>query len=269
MEGQNYRNIANSLGARRSLGQNFLVSEDIAAMEAEYAKGMNVVELGPGLGILTRALCKTAKRVIAIEKDERLFGILEKGISSRKLMLIRNDFFLVDSKELRDIDIMVSNIPYNLSSKVIYWLGTMRIPALICVQKEFARHMLAEPSSRDYSKLSVVSHLCFRAHLVKDVSAGNFYPVPRVDSCIIYLAPRHNALDRKTIDTISLIMNHKKKRLKNAIVDSAKGFGVTKERAKSIACELEDAEERPFTLHPERILEIAKSVNSSLKAQKE
>lgn len=263
MEEQGYRNIIKSIGARRSLGQNFLVNSSIAAMESVYAKGMNVLELGPGLGILTIELCKTAKRVIAIEKDDRLFELLKDQLKSKKLRLINADFFDVDPKTLGKIDILVANIPYALSSKTIYWLSKNNIPALICVQKEFAQHMLAKPGTRDYSRLSVVSSLKFKSHRVKDISRGNFYPVPNVDSCILYLVPKPNKLDDRLIETISLIMNHKKKRLKNALVDSAKGFGITKDHAKTLSESL-DGDARPFQLDPDKILEIAKHINSIL-----
>jgi 16S rRNA (adenine1518-N6/adenine1519-N6)-dimethyltransferase len=264
MENLNYRTVIKSLGPHKALGQNFLISRDIAEMEAEYAKGLNALELGPGLGILTKELCESAKKVIAIEKDERLFNIISDEIQSKKLKLINNDFFLVDQSVFSGIDIMVSNIPYNLSSKVIYWLGKMNMPALICIQKEFAQHMLGKPGTRDYSKLSVISALSFKSHHVKDVSAGNFYPVPKVDSCLIYLAPKSNVLDDKIISTISLIMNHKKKRLKNAIVDSSSGFGIEKDAARRVAGALEESEQRPFQLEPETILKIALEVNAAI-----
>ncbi len=264
MEGSEYRSIVKGLGAHKSFGQNFLVNASIAAMEAEYARGMNVIELGPGLGILTEELCRTAKRVTAIEKDDRLAEILRNRVESKRLKLINDDFFSIDYKSLGKIDIMVSNIPYNLSSKVIYWLGKSDIPALICVQKEFAEHMVAKPGTRDYSKLSVVSTLRFRVHKVKEVGRGNFYPVPRVDSCIIYLAPKSGTISDSVISTISLIMNHKKKRLKNTIVDSASGFSITKERARRLAAEIKEADSRPFQLEAEKMLEIAQSINGAL-----
>ena len=180
----NNSDAAGAFRPRRSLGQNFLVSREIAVMEAKYAKGMSVLELGPGKGILTRELCKTAKRVIAIEKDARLAGMLAAEIKNEKLTLMAADFFSTDFEALGRIDIMVSNIPYNLSSSVIYWLCDRKMPALICVQKEFAEHMTAKPGTRDYSKLSVMSSLSFNAHRVRDVPAGCFYPKPRVDPAL-------------------------------------------------------------------------------------
>ena len=261
MDSINYYSIIRSIGARKSLGQHFLVNKEIAIMESEYARDLNVVELGPGLGILTRELCNTAKKVIAIEKDTRLFEILKNGVESEKLTIINDDFFSVDDKTLKKIDIMVSNIPYNLSSKVIYWLGNKNIPAVICVQKEFASHMLAQPGTHDYSKLSIVSSLRFKVHHIKDIAAGNFFPLPRVDSSLIYVAPRSGSIDEKTLLVITNIMNHKKKRLKNAIIDSAKGLEISKERARKISEEFPDADLRPFQMEPEKILMIAEKIS--------
>ncbi len=269
METVNYRALVRSIGSRKSLGQCFLVNSSIATMESAYGKGLNVIELGPGLGILTKELCITAKRVVAIEKDSRLFDILKSTLESKKLKLINDDFFSVDVKKLGSIDIMVSNIPYNLSSKVIYWLSSNDIPALICIQKEFAHHMLAKPGTRDYSKLSVVTSLRFKAHYVKNVAAGNFYPVPKVDSCIVYLAPRATVVNERIVSIISFIMNHKKKLLHNAIVDSAKSFGITKELARKLSSELKNSDARPFQLEPEVILEIAEHIDAFLSDQKE
>lgn len=264
MDASDYINIARNLGVHRSMGQNFLLNNDIAVMESAYGKGMCVVELGPGMGILTKELCKTAKKVIAIEKDERLFEMLKGELKSRKLTLINDDFFSVDQKVFDGVDIMVANIPYELSSRTIYWLGSRDIPALLCVQKEFAVHMLASPGTRDYSKLSVITSLRFKVHRIREVAAGNFYPMPRVDSCIVYLAPRKVDLDERAISVISLIMNHKKKRLRNAVMDSAAGLGITKAHAKQLAGSLELAGERPFQLEPEMILKIAEQIGREL-----
>jgi 16S rRNA (adenine1518-N6/adenine1519-N6)-dimethyltransferase len=269
MEESYYKNIAKGLGPRKYLGQNFLVNSGIAAMEAAYGDGQNVIELGPGLGILTRELCSRAKTVTSIEKDQRLYEILKNDIKSENLKLINDDFFNVDIKKLGKFDIMISNIPYSLSSKVIYWLASNGITALICVQKEFADHMLAKPGTREYSRLSVMTSLCFRPHHVKDVSAGNFYPMPRVNSRIIYLAPVGITIDEKASYVISLVMNHKKKRLRNAVVDSAAGLGITKERARQLSNILDDPTSRPFQLEPEKILDIANKINASLHSQNE
>lgn len=264
----NYVRIAKNIGVHKFMGQNFLINRDIAAAEAKYANGLQVVEIGPGLGILTRELCRTAKSVVAVEKDNRLFGILESELHSKKLRLINGDFFSIDPKELGKIDIMVSNIPYNLSSKTVYWIGKMGIPALICIQKEFADHMTAKAGTRDYSRLSVMSSLLFRVHQIKDVPRGDFYPMPKVDSCIVYLSPLNTNINEKVSHVISLMMIHKKKRLRNALVDSSKELGISKQQARLIAENTGHSDSRPFQLEPSAILDIARDVLKSISAQK-
>jgi 16S rRNA (adenine1518-N6/adenine1519-N6)-dimethyltransferase len=269
MQTSDYIKAIRDLGARKSMGQSFLINGSIAEMEAKYAKGMNVVELGPGMGILTRELCSNAKRVIAVEKDTRLFDILKNELKSKKLELINDDFFEVDFGRLSKIDIMVSNIPYVLSSKVIYWISAKNIPALICIQKEFASHMLAEPGTRDYSKLSVISALSFKSHFIREVHAGNFYPKPRVDSSIVYLAPKDAAIEDDVMSIISQIMNHKKKRLRNAVIDSASGLGITKDKAKRLSSTIDNPDSRPFQLEAQKILDISRQISKMLLDQKE
>lgn len=264
MDNINYLNVAKAFKAKKSFGQNFLISEAIAEMEANYAKGLNVIELGPGFGILTRALCKTAKKVVAIEKDDNLFEILKTEIKSKKLNLVNADFFSIDDKELKNIDIMISNIPYNLSSKVIYWLSSKKIPAIICIQKEFADHVLASPNTKSYSKLSVICALSFSVHLVKTVSKGNFYPIPKVESSIIYLIPKKISIDEKSIEIITQLMNHKKKKLRNAIIDSSSGFGIEKEKAKIICDQFKSSNSRPFQMPPHELLEVAMQLKKLL-----
>jgi 16S rRNA (adenine1518-N6/adenine1519-N6)-dimethyltransferase len=93
--------------------------------------------------------------------------------------------------------------------------------------------------------------------------------MPRVNSRIIYLAPKNITIDEKLSSIISLVMNHKKKRMRNALVDSAKGLGITKEKARELSNTLDDPTSRPFQLEPEKILEIADRIAASLHNQKE
>ena len=85
--------IAKALHPKKSLGQNFLVNENIAEIEAAYASGRNVIEIGPGLGILTRQLCKISKKVLAVEKDTRVYNMLIERESHRNRIEIRSRHF--------------------------------------------------------------------------------------------------------------------------------------------------------------------------------
>ena len=247
---------------KKKLGQVFLVNEHIAEIEAVHAEGKNVIELGPGRGILTRKLCEKAKFVLAVEKDEILYKILTVTMKDKNLKLINADFFKLGNEMLakHKIDIMVANVPYNLSSKVIEFLIENRLQAVLCLQKEFVEHMLAEPGTKDYSRLSVMSHLCVRVTKILDVKKGNFSPIPRVDSAVIYLKPLKTEITKEESQIINLLMQHKKKRLRNAFIDSRHSLGIAKDAAASMSEKLSNNEARLFAMKPEEILSTAREI---------
>ncbi|MEM3476582.1 MAG: rRNA adenine dimethyltransferase family protein, partial [Candidatus Micrarchaeaceae archaeon] len=146
---------------------------------AAYGKGRKVIEIGAGTGILTQQLAQQADKVLAIEFDKELCNELKK-LSYPNLHIICNDFFSVKETEFEDFDIVIANIPYNLSSKILFWLLLHDLEAVLCVQKEFAEHMLAKPSDKKYSKLSVFSQLSFFIEKVLNIPASCFSPMPSV-----------------------------------------------------------------------------------------
>ncbi|MEM4034492.1 MAG: 16S rRNA (adenine(1518)-N(6)/adenine(1519)-N(6))-dimethyltransferase RsmA [Candidatus Micrarchaeaceae archaeon] len=249
---------------KKALGQNFLINKHIAEIEAAHAMEKNVLELGPGIGVLTKELCKVANRVVAVEIDPLLYNNLKHSIDADNLKLINKDFFKAtsDELELNSIDIMIANIPYKLSSKVVEFLSSNNLQAVLCLQKEFVEHMLAKPGTRKYSRLSVTSQLSFNMTKITGVPKGNFRPVPKVDSIIIYMKPK-SKLSEKDARLITLIMQHKKKTLRNAIEEAAKNMGIGKEKAKEMAESIAGTmqNERAFKLNPEELLEIARQIS--------
>ena len=249
----------------KRLGQNFLISEHIAKLEAQHAEGKNVVELGAGLGVLTRELCKVCSHVTAVEKDPRLFVLLNKKLDSSNLTLINADFFKLPESAFADCSIMVSNIPYNLSSKLIAWLESHSMEAVLCLQKEFVERMLAMPGTREYSKLSVMSKLGFKISKLMNVSKADFYPKPKVDSTIIYIKPIPKQISIREASIINLLMVHKRKLLHNAVVDSCKSLQLSKDEARNIAKSLPESNKRVFQLEPSKLVATAKSIENSLR----
>ena len=248
----------------KKLGQNFLMSRDIAKAEAVHAEGKTVLEIGPGYGILTEEMCKAAKGVVAVEKDKYLCRVLSGKPGLHNLKLINADFLDVSDEEIGigNIDILISNVPYNISSKVIGWIAEKRIQAVLCLQKEFVEHMLAKEDSESYSKLSVVSALSFSITEIMNVGRRNFRPIPRVDSEIIYIKPKENAPGENERNTIGALMQHKKKTVRNAVMDSREGLGIGKDDARKLAAEIEERDERVFKLSPERLLDLSERILS-------
>ncbi|MGC8628925.1 MAG: 16S rRNA (adenine(1518)-N(6)/adenine(1519)-N(6))-dimethyltransferase RsmA [Candidatus Micrarchaeia archaeon] len=246
---------------KKSLGQNFLVNRHIAEIEAVHAVGKNVLELGAGTGVLTNELCKVANKVVAVEIDPLLFGALKRRMLYKNLKLVNKDFFKASPEELElgSTDLMISNIPYKLSSKVIEFLSINSMQAVLCLQKEFVEHMVAHPGSRKYSRLSVMAQLSFSMTKIADVSKGNFSPVPKVDSSIIYLKPKQR-LSKDEATAINLLMQHKKKTLRNALRDALKGI-FNEAEIEAIAKKTGVADARVFKLDPDTLLGIAKLIN--------
>ncbi len=248
----------------KKLGQNFLINRNVAIAEAAHADDKTVLEIGPGKGILTEELCNVAKHVIAIEKDKNLFNYLSSKLQYSNLTLINKDFFDCSDEEidLKNVDIMISNIPYNLSSKVISWLYIHKCEAVLCLQKEFVEHMLAQTGSKSYSKLSVMCSLSFKITEIMKVPRKNFIPKPKIDSQVIYLKPKSAGIDEKEEHIINLIMQHKKKLFKNALLDSSKVLGIDDEKLQVFIEKNKFSEERVFNLSPENILQLSRDVLS-------
>jgi 16S rRNA (adenine1518-N6/adenine1519-N6)-dimethyltransferase len=263
MEGASYVSVIRGLRLSKRMGQTFLVNADIARQEARLAAGMRVLELGAGLGILTRELCAVADSVLAVELDPVLFGHLQAELNFENLTLVHKDFFKLDGLEISGADMLVSNAPYSLSSKTIAWVCEHRMPAVLCLQKEFVEHMLAKPGTRDYSRLSVLSALQLDVERIRDVGAGNFYPKPKVDSCIIRVKPT-GTMGRASADLIGVLMSHKKRTVKSAIVSSARQLRVSKKRARELSETIGNGPERVFKLNPETLLSIAERLDKAL-----
>jgi 16S rRNA (adenine1518-N6/adenine1519-N6)-dimethyltransferase len=250
----------------KKLGQNFLINKSVAEAEAVHSDSKNILELGPGYGILTKELLKHAKSVVAVEKDNNLFNFLKTEIKSKKLHLLNMDFFNATPEQLMldKIDIMISNIPYNLSSKTIEFLIKNKLEAVLCIQKEFADHMLAKENTKEYTKLSVISRLSLSMTRIMDVSKGNFRPIPKVDSAVIYIKPKKMDINEQEFKIINLLMQHKKRTVHKALGDSSFYLKMKRQELIRIANSLKYADERVFKLKPEEILQTASAISKEL-----
>jgi 16S rRNA (adenine1518-N6/adenine1519-N6)-dimethyltransferase len=183
------------LKPRKGLGQHFLVDEEVLEVilsAAELEPEDLVVEVGPGLGILTEELAKKAGGVIAIELDDRLAALLKKTLASFKNVTIINDDVLnIEPGELlkerkSPLYRVVANLPYYITSPVLrHFLDTTVKPKvmIVMVQKEVAEAIAAGPG--DMSLLSVSVQFYGKAEIVSYVPAQSFYPAPEVDSAVL------------------------------------------------------------------------------------
>jgi 16S rRNA (adenine1518-N6/adenine1519-N6)-dimethyltransferase len=212
---------------KSKLGQNFLIDENIARLEVKYAdisKNDIVLEVGPGKGILTRFLAKSAKRVIAVEIDKNLVESLEKILPSN-VTLINNDILKLDFEKLPRFNKVVSNLPYQISSPFTFKLLEHSFDlAVLIYQKEFAERMIAKHGSKKYSRLSVNIYYKAECSLLKVVSKKVFNPVPKVDSAVIKLVPRKIpafCVENEEFfkNFVNVLFSHRRKKIKNIIKD--------------------------------------------------
>jgi 16S rRNA (adenine1518-N6/adenine1519-N6)-dimethyltransferase len=192
------------LTPKKSLGQNFLFDLNLTARIARAAgplDGVDVVEIGPGPGGLTRALLAAgARRVIAIERDQRAIAALEE-IGARypgQLEIVAGDALRIDPRDQLGPERarVVANLPYNIATALLIgWLTAEPWPPwydslLLMFQREVAQRIVATPGSKSYGRLSVLAGWRTEAKLLFDVAPSAFVPPPKVTSSVVRLTPR-------------------------------------------------------------------------------
>jgi 16S rRNA (adenine1518-N6/adenine1519-N6)-dimethyltransferase len=196
------------LRAKKSLGQNFLLDLNLTARIARAAgplEGVSIVEIGPGPGGLTRALlAEGARRVVAVERDERAIAALAE-IAARypgRLDVIAGDALEYDLASHLDggTTRIVANLPYNIATALLVsWLTPESWPPwydrlVLMFQREVAERIVASPGSKSYGRLSVLAGWRSEARLLFDVAASAFVPAPKVTSALVRLIPRTEPL---------------------------------------------------------------------------
>ena len=189
----------------KKLGQNFLINPTVCPRIAELGgarEGSGIIEIGPGIGVLTNELCKRAEKVVAIELDGRLIPILGETLSEHKnLKVVNADVLDLDLKELiesefKGLDVYVcANLPYYITSPIIMKLLQDRLPikaVTTMVQREAADRLCAPLGSRESGAVTVAVEYYSEAKKLFNVPRGSFMPQPKVDSSVIQLSIRES-----------------------------------------------------------------------------
>lgn len=205
MELSNIGTIKDILGRHgftfsKSLGQNFLINPSVCPKMAEQSgakKGVGVIEVGPGIGVLTCQLAERADRVVAIELDKRLLPVLDETLAEYdNIKIINDDILKIDLKKLIETEfsgmevVVCANLPYYITSPVIMKLLEDKLPInalTVMVQKEAAQRICAEVGSRQSGAVTVAVNYYAKPQILFGVSAGSFMPAPKVDSAVIRL----------------------------------------------------------------------------------
>ncbi|MFL6825184.1 MAG: 16S rRNA (adenine(1518)-N(6)/adenine(1519)-N(6))-dimethyltransferase RsmA [Bradyrhizobium sp.] len=208
-----------ALSARKSLGQNFLLDLNLTARIARAAgnlEGATVIEVGPGPGGLTRALLALgARRVIAVERDERALPVLQ-DISKRypgRLEIVCADAQHFDPRPLLGgvKAKIVANLPYNIATALlIEWLSTEPWPPwydmmVLMFQREVAERIVARENEEAYGRLAVLANWRAETKILFDISPAAFVPQPKVTSSVVRLVPRlePQRCDRRALEQVA------------------------------------------------------------------
>lgn len=236
------------LSARKSLGQNFLLDLNLTARIARAAgplEDATVIEVGPGPGGLTRALLALgARRVIAIERDERAVGALEE-IARRypgRLEIVNADAMTYDPRPLLNGKRarIVANLPYNIATALLVdWLSVEPWPPwfdmmVLMFQREVADRIVARDGQDAYGRLAVLANWRAETRILFDISPSAFVPPPQVTSSVVRLLPRPAPLpcDRKLLEQIAAAAFGQRRKM---LRQSLKSLGVDPARLAAAA----------------------------------
>lgn len=262
----------------KSLGQNFLIDDDVIdkiLKGARLSKGDKIIEVGPGIGTLTREMGKVANKVVAIEIDKTLIPILKNETLKdfNNVEVINKDILKVDIQELVKEKLdkgpvkLVANLPYYITTPIVMKFLEEDIPVtdiVVMVQKEVADRMNATPGTKDYGALSVAVQYYCDTEIVAKAPRHMFIPQPNVDSTVIGLHVREKIkypVDNEEIffKTVKAAFGQRRKTLLNAL--GGLGF-LTKDEIKEVLQEANiDEKRRGETLSIEEFSTLSNKVN--------
>lgn len=210
---------------KKRLGQNFAIDNALLEKLIFYAsvtKDDVVLEVGAGLGFLTKLLSPACKKVIAVEVDPKLIKILRSELRNlNNVNLIEGDLLNVSVPQFNK---MVSTPPYSISSPLLFWLLERKFDcAVLTFQKEFAERLTASVGTKDYGRLTVNTYYRAEAELLDYVPRKLFYPPPDVDSMMVRLRPREKppfSVEDEEIffQLVRTLFNQRNKKVRNAVV---------------------------------------------------
>ncbi len=214
----------NELGIKptRGMGQNFLQDDNIAkkiVRSARLTKKDKVLEIGPGLGVLTDFILESAGELVIVEKDRALASYLEGRYSDDDVKVINKDILDMD---LPRFDKVISNLPFSISSPITFKLLKEDFErGILTYQKQFAERMVADVGEKNYSRLTVMTSVYADATILFDIPKHHFCPPPEVDASVVELLPSEPEININDKDFFSKVVkelfNYRRKTIKNAL----------------------------------------------------
>ncbi len=219
-------------GFKKKFGQNFIVSASVPEDIAATASGGCVLEIGPGIGTLTRELCNVCEKVVAVEIDNSLAPLLETTVGDcENLKVIFRDIMKTDIKALCDEEFpgkkvfVCANLPYYITTPVLMHLlksGVDFEAITVMVQKEVADRLCAKAGTSEYGAITLACQMYGKIVKLLDVPKHCFYPVPGVDSAVVSIIPSEKEIiqcnDTETLTRlIRATFNQRRKTLVNVM----------------------------------------------------
>jgi len=258
----------NNIRLDRRKGQNYLIDSNILRKIVDYAnlsQEDTVLEIGAGIGTLTIPLAEHAQKVIAVEQDSKIAAILSRRL--QELNISNVEVLVADAvkTDFPPFNKVVSNLPYKISSPITFKLLEYDFDfAILMYQLEFAVRMVAKPGESNYSRLSLMMHFYGDIKMLFEVSKHAFFPNPKISSAVIKLVPHKKAeISDFFVKTSRALFQHKKKKVKNALLDSFHEIAdVDKKTAKEIVSKLDESflSARVVKLEPDDVMAISKEL---------
>lgn len=275
------KNILNQKGIKlnKNLGQNYLIDKNKRDQIINFGninENDVILEIGTGIGTLTIELAKKAKKIIAIEQDKNICGILAKRLKEEKIDNVELHNGNALNIKFPKFNKIISNLPYQISSPITFkFLEYDFDLAILMYQKEFADRMNGEVGTKNYSRLSAMLHFKCDVKKLTDISSESFIPKPKIDSTVVKLTPKKNKISVEDFKIYSkfttTLFQHRNKKIRNALIDSRHIItNLDKKEMKKCMNEIEDEKlnnylkKRVVVVTPEEILFLSKELNSIL-----
>ena len=214
--------------AKKSLGQNFLIDQNIInkIIDLVDIKNKNILEIGPGTGSLTlEILKKKPKKIILIEKDDKLVDLLKNRLN-KDIEFINKDVLKIDENNLNNQILTVfGNLPYNISTEILSkWILNLNPKKvwfsclILMFQKEVANRIISKFNTKDYGRLAILANWRLNIKKIMDIKPNSFQPKPKVESTVLFFEPKKNFekfKDAKNLEKITRIFfMHRRKMIK-------------------------------------------------------
>ncbi len=214
--------------AKKSLGQNFLIDQNIIEKITNTVDitDKSILEVGPGTGNLTSSILKKKpKKIFVVEKDDNLSSILEKKFEN-KIVIINKDILNINENLISNDQLVVfGNLPYNISTEILCkWILNLNdkkiwfSKLLLMFQKEVADRIVSNYNSSNYGRLSIISNWKLDIEKIIDIKPNCFFPKPKVESSLLKFTPKKNFFELKDPNNLEKItrifFNHRRKMIK-------------------------------------------------------